>query len=104
MLPALALNYQLHRDQILRLSASQTLSRPEYREIANVSSFEPIGGIITFGNPNLQRALIQNYDARWEWYPRPGEVLSVGVFAKRFEDPIERVFVDPDRRARRTAS
>ena len=93
ILPALALNYQLTNDQVVRLSASQTLSRPEYREIASVSSFEPIGGTITFGNPNLQRALIQNYDLRWEWYPRAGEVVSVGVFAKRFDDPIERVFV-----------
>ena len=93
ILPAIALNYQLTADQVIRLSASQTLSRPEYREIASVSSFEPIGGTITFGNPNLQRALIQNYDARWEWYPRAGEVLSVGLFVKRFTDPIERVFV-----------
>jgi TonB-dependent receptor len=93
ILPSLALNYQLAPDHILRISASQTLSRPEYREMASVSSFEPIGGTITFGNPNLQRALIQNYDARWEWYPRAGEVLSVAVFAKHFDDPIEKVFV-----------
>lgn len=93
VLPSLALNYQLREDQVVRVSASQTLSRPEYREISPVSSFEPIGGLITFGNPDLRRALIQNYDARWEWYPGPGEVLSVGVFAKRFRDPIERVFV-----------
>jgi outer membrane receptor protein involved in Fe transport len=94
VLPSLALNYQLTEDQVVRVSASQTLSRPEYREISPVSSFEPIGGLITFGNPNLRRALIQNYDARWEWYPGAGEVLSLGVFVKRFKDPIERVFVN----------
>lgn len=94
VLPSLALTYQLSEDQVLRLAASQTLSRPEYRELASVSSFEPIGGVITFGNPNLKRALIQNYDIRWEWYPNPGEVLSVAVFAKRFKDPIERVLVN----------
>jgi outer membrane receptor protein involved in Fe transport len=93
VLPSLALNYQLTEDQVVRVSASQTLSRPEYREISPVSSFEPIGGLITFGNPDLRRALIQNYDARWEWYPAPGEVFSIGLFAKRFDDPIERVFV-----------
>ena len=94
VLPALALNYQLTGNQTIRVSASQTLSRPEYREIASVSSFEPIGGIITFGNPNLQRALIQNYDLRWEWYPRSGELVSIALFAKRFEDPIEKVLVN----------
>ena len=93
ILPSLALNYQLTDNQVLRASASQTLSRPEYREIARVSSFEPIGGLITFGNPDLQRALIQNYDLRWEWYPRAGEVLSLALFAKQFHDPIERVLV-----------
>jgi outer membrane receptor protein involved in Fe transport len=93
VLPSLAVNYQLTDNQALRLSASQTLSRPEYREIASVSSFDPIGGLITFGNPNLQRALIQNFDVRWEWYPRSGEVLSLAVFGKRFKDPIERVLV-----------
>jgi outer membrane receptor protein involved in Fe transport len=93
VLPALSLNYQLTETQVVRLSGSQTLSRPEYREIANTSSFEPIGGLITFGNPDLQRALIQNYDVRWEWYPRAGEVFSVAVFAKRFDNPIERVYV-----------
>ncbi|HEX7337203.1 MAG TPA: TonB-dependent receptor [Gemmatimonadales bacterium] len=94
LLPALSLNYKLKETQIVRLSASQTLSRPEYREISNTSSFEPLGGVITFGDTTLQRALIQNYDLRWEWYPRSGEVLSVAVFAKRFKDPIERVFVN----------
>jgi outer membrane receptor protein involved in Fe transport len=94
VLPSLSLNYQLTETQVVRLSGSQTLSRPEYREISNTSSFEPIGGVITFGDTTLQRALIQNYDLRWEWYPRAGEVLSVAVFAKRFKDPIERVFVN----------
>jgi TonB-dependent receptor len=94
VLPSLGLTYQLTDDQVLRLSGSQTLSRPEYREVASVSSFEPIGGLITFGNPDLQRALIRNYDARWEWYMRPGELLSLGAFVKRFDSPIERVFVN----------
>ncbi len=94
VLPSVSLNYQLRDDQVVRLSASQTLSRPEYREISPTSSFEPIGGVITFGNTDLRRALIQNYDLRWEWYPRAGEVFSVAVFAKHFKEPIERVFVN----------
>lgn len=93
LLPSLALNVGLSPTHTLRLSASQTLSRPEYREITDVQSFNPIDGTFLFGNPDLQRSLIQNYDARLEWYPRAGELVSLGVFAKRFDDPIERVFV-----------
>jgi outer membrane receptor protein involved in Fe transport len=93
VLPSLALNYRLTEDQNLRLSASQTLSRPEYRELSPVPYFEQVGLLTTFGNPDLRRALIQNYDARWEWFPGAGEVISFGVFAKRFTSPIEKVII-----------
>jgi hypothetical protein len=89
LLPALALNLDLTDRQKLRFSASQTLARPEYREIAPVPFRGGLGEDQRQGNPDLRRTLIQNFDARWEWYPSPGEVLSFGVFAKRFRDPVE---------------
>ena len=42
--------------------------------------------------PDLERTRIDNLDLRWEFYPASGEVLSFGVFAKRFDQPIERVY------------
>jgi len=93
ILPALALTFRLTPDQNLRLSATQTLSRPEYRELSPVPYFEGVGLATSIGNPDLQRALIQNYDLRWEWFPGAGEVLSFGVFAKRFSAPIEKVII-----------
>jgi TonB-dependent receptor len=93
VLPSLAFNYRLSESQALRLSASQTLSRPEYRELAPVTYREVIGGENILGNAALKRALIQNVDLRWEWYPSPAEALSLAVFGKRFEDPIERVYL-----------
>lgn len=93
VLPALALNLRLRDNQTLRLSATQTVSRPEYRELSSSGSFDFIGGLVTRGNPDLRRALIQNYDLRWELYPNPGEAVSIGLFAKRFDQPIEKVIV-----------
>jgi TonB-dependent receptor len=93
VLPSLALNYHLTDDQNLRLSATQTLSRPEYRELSTVPYFEQVGLATTFGNPKLRRALIQNLDLRWEWFPRAGEVISLGVFYKNFNSPIEKIIV-----------
>jgi outer membrane receptor protein involved in Fe transport len=93
VLPALSATWRLTDRQNLRASASQTLSRPEYRELAFVTTRDIAGGLDAFGNPSLRRALIRNYDLRWELYPSPGEVVSVAVFAKRFEDPIERIVV-----------
>jgi TonB-dependent receptor len=91
VLPSLAANIALSRNSNLRLSASQTLSRPEYRELSSVSYFDVLGGLSVRGNPDLRRALIRNVDLRWEAFPNPGEVVSLGVFAKRFQNPIEQI-------------
>ena len=92
VLPSLALNVKLSENQNLRLSGSQTLARPEYREIVPIASRDVIGGEQFIGNENLKRTLIQNADVRWEWYPDAGEIVSVGAYAKRFDAPIERIY------------
>jgi outer membrane receptor protein involved in Fe transport len=93
VLPSVTLNWRFSDAQSLRIAATQTLSRPEYRELANVQYREVLGGDNIIGNPDLKRALVKNADVRWEWYPSPVEAISVGLFAKRFEDPIERVYL-----------
>jgi outer membrane receptor protein involved in Fe transport len=50
-----------------------------------------VGGRAVVGNPDLRRALIDNADVRWEWFPSASEVVSAGFFYKNFTDPIERV-------------
>jgi outer membrane receptor protein involved in Fe transport len=92
VLPAIALTFRPSDAVNFRASASQTVSRPEYRELAPIQYREVIGFDNVLGNPDLKRALIQNYDLRWEWYPNAGEVVSVALFAKRFTNPIERVY------------
>jgi hypothetical protein len=93
VLPSLSLTYELTGSQNLRLSAAQTLARPEYREIAEIQYREVLGSDVVRGNALLERTLIRNYDARWEWYPDAGEVVSLGVFAKAFDRPIERMYL-----------
>ena len=92
LLPALAVTYRPNDFINFRFSASQTLSRPEYRELAPIMYREVIGFDNVFGNPELKRAMVQNYDFRWEMYPNSGEVISIAVFAKQFTNPIERVY------------
>jgi TonB-dependent receptor len=92
VLPSLALNVKLNETQQLRLSASRTLARPEYRELSPIKSRDVLNGDDTQGNENLSRTNITNADARWEWYPNAGEVVSVALFAKKFDLPIERVY------------
>ena len=92
VLPSVALNFSPNEYTNIRLSAAQTLARPEYRELVPIKSRDVLNGDDLEGNPDLQRTRIQNVDLRWEWYPAVGEVLSVGLFAKRFDQPIERVY------------
>jgi outer membrane receptor protein involved in Fe transport len=91
-LPSLAATLKLTDAQQLRLSASRTLARPEYRELSPIISRDVIGGENVQGDENLQRTNVTNLDVRWEMYPSPGEAVSVAVFAKHFTNPIERVF------------
>ena len=93
LLPSLNLIYALRNNMNLRLSGSRTLARPTFREIAPFTSFSFAGGPTEFGNPELNRTLITNLDARWEWFAQPGEILAVSGFYKYFQDPIERVIV-----------
>ncbi len=89
VLPAAALVLDVGQSHKLRLSASQTLARPEYREIAPICYRAGLGEEQRCGNPDLVRTLIRNYDLRWEFYPGSGEVMSIAIFAKQFRDPIE---------------
>ena len=90
-LPALNVVIALGENMNARLAATRTLARPTYRELAPFQSFNFVGGDILEGNPLLNRTLITNFDARWEWFVRSGELLAVSGFYKTFEDPIERV-------------
>jgi TonB-dependent receptor len=73
----------------IRASATQTLTRPTFRELAPFAFYDYDEQAIVSGNPNLQRALVQNYDLRWEYFVAPGEVISVSGFYKNFKNAIE---------------
>jgi hypothetical protein len=89
LLPALSAVFSLTERQQLRLAASRTLARPEFRELAPITYREVLGGEQVIGNQDLERTLIRNLDVRWEWYPSPGEVFSIGLFRKDFDAPVE---------------
>lgn len=90
-LPALAFTWALPKGHQLRLGFSRTVSRPDFRELSPATFNDVTGGRQVFGNADLNRALLTNVDLRWEWYIAPGESLSVGLFYKNFQDPIEQV-------------
>ncbi|MFN7119592.1 MAG: TonB-dependent receptor domain-containing protein [Saprospiraceae bacterium] len=84
--------YSLSEKANIRVAASQTLARPNMRELAPFLQFDTKNGFFNVGNPLLKRTLIQNYDIRYELYPRSGELFAISGFYKIFQDPIIRAF------------
>ena len=89
VLPSANLTYKLNELSNVRLSGSQTVSRPEFRELALFNYYDFISQTSITGNPNLKRAKIFNGDIRYELYPSAGETFTVSAFYKRFNNPIE---------------
>ncbi len=92
-LPSINTVYQVVENMNVRGAYSRTLARPSFRELAPFASFLFVGDYIFVGNSDLKRTLIDNYDFRWEWFNRPGEIYALSYFYKKFENPIERVIV-----------
>jgi len=88
-LPSVNLMYSLNSKQNFRLSASRTVARPEFRELAPFAFFDYETNYGVKGDTSLRRSSVLNYDARYEWYPKSNESITIGAFYKDFTDPIE---------------
>jgi hypothetical protein len=89
VLPSANFSYSLNSRSNIRLSGSQTVSRPEFRELALFNYYDFITQTSITGNPALKRAKIFNGDLRYELYPSAGETFTVSAFYKNFNNPIE---------------
>ena len=91
-LPGVNATIKLSQKANLRITGSQTVIRPELRELSalNIYDFELNASVS--GNPSLKRTKITNTDLRYELYPAAGEMFTVGIFYKNFENPIESIF------------
>ena len=91
-LPGINLTYKLNNKTNIRVSGSQTVIRPELRELASISLYDFELNASVNGDPKLKRTKVINTDVRYEIYPRAGEVFSIGLFYKDFKDPIEQFY------------
>jgi outer membrane receptor for ferrienterochelin and colicin len=91
-LPGVNATIKLNQKSNLRATVSQTVIRPELRELAALSIYDFELNASVSGNPSLKRTKITNLDFRYESYPAPGELFTFGVFYKNFENPIESIF------------
>ena len=91
-LPAINLTYKINPATNFRLTGSQTVVRPEFRELSDFAFYDFELGATILGNKALQRTKVSNFDLRYELYPRAGELFTLGVFYKYFDKPIELYF------------
>jgi iron complex outermembrane receptor protein len=80
ILPSANLKFDLTSDLLVRVAASQTLTRPDYSALAGTVSLDDLGHTGSGGNPHLEPLLSSNFDASLEWYFAPRGLLSAGVY------------------------
>jgi TonB-dependent receptor len=91
ILPSVNAVWSLTDKTNLRFAYYQTVSRPEFRELAKFNFYDFILDYTISGNPDLKQATINNYDLRYEWYPGAGQVFSTSVFYKEINNAIEQI-------------
>ncbi len=92
-LPAATVTWNFAEDQQLRLGASKSIGRPQFRELAPQQYFDPDSSRTFIGNPYLVDTEILNLDARYEYYFDRGQAFSFGVFYKDLDKPVEALVI-----------
>jgi iron complex outermembrane receptor protein len=82
VLPAVNLNYDLGRDQLLRFGVSEVIARPDTSQEANYVELydSTLGGV--GGNADLKPYESTNIDAAYEYYYAKNSYFAVDVFYK----------------------
>ena len=90
-LPAVTLTWTFADNLQLRTGYSQSIARPQFRELAFSEFFNTDTDQRFQGNPFLENTEIESYDARVEYYFGRDQFFTVGAFHKILENPIEEI-------------
>ena len=90
-LPAATLTWNVAENMQLRLHASKTIARPQFRELAPQIYRDFESDRVFIGNAQLQDSEIDNAEARYEWFFARDQRLTAAAFYKRLKRPIEQV-------------
>ena len=87
--PSLNTKYKINDQHQVRLSYGRSINRPEFREVSSSVYYDFDLASNVQGNTELKNCYVDNLDLRYEWYPSRGELISLAVFYKHFDSPIE---------------
>ena len=87
--PSTNTTYKISDQHQVRLSYGRSINRPEFREVSSSVYYDFDLASNVQGNTELKNCYVDNLDLRHEWYPSRGELISLAVFYKHFDSPIE---------------
>ncbi|PUZ25175.1 TonB-dependent receptor [Chitinophaga parva] len=88
LFPSANLVYALTPSMNLRAAYAKSIIRPDLRELSVFREYDfELGGV--YLGDYVRSTLISHYDLRYEWYPNPGEILSLSGFYKDLKYPME---------------
>lgn len=87
--PSVNASYKFSEQHQLRFAYGKSVNRAEFREVSTSVYYDFDLASPVQGNTDLKSAYIQNLDFRYEFYPTNGEQLSLALFYKKFNNPIE---------------
>ncbi len=95
LFPSLNLKLSTTEKSAVRASLSKTVTRPSFIEMSPFLYKESYGSGQVRGNEDLQNGYNYNADLRYEFFQGGGgDMISVGVYYKYLDSPIERVQED----------
>lgn len=89
LFPSVNATYRINEQHQVRLSYGRSVNRPEFREVSPSVYYDFDLASDVQGNSELANCYVDNIDLRYELYPSRGEMVSLAVFYKHFDSPIE---------------
>lgn len=93
LFPSVSLTYSPTNKMNIRGSYAQSIIRPDLRELTFFKEYDFELGDEYMSNDPIVSTRIKHVDLRYEYYPGPGEILSLSLFYKKIDNPME-IFKD----------
>ncbi|MFZ1865280.1 MAG: TonB-dependent receptor plug domain-containing protein [Polyangiales bacterium] len=88
-LPSATFRFEVNKEMFVTLGYGMTAIRPAIRELAPFTYVDYIRGWNISGNPDLESTVVQNAEARYEYYFGGTDLFAATAFFKWFDKPIE---------------
>jgi TonB-dependent receptor len=89
VLPSAHVKYSLGKQLAIRASYYSAISRPNFYEVVPHINIDGEEDYSEKGNPDLKRTTADNFDWRFEFFPRGLDQILFGAFYKKLKNPIE---------------